>query len=332
MVKKFKLLVLVLIGMASMVQAQQDPQYSQFMYNKLPINSAYTGGRDLLSIRALYRNQWVGLEGSPQTATFSIHGPLKNEDLALGMNIVHDRLGTIHQTLVSVTYAYRIPFENGMKLSFGVNAGFMYHANKLSEATVNDINDIGLQDNVSRIVPDVGAGVYFYHPDWFYVGVSLPNFISSDIISKERAEITPVFGGSNSQRTQHLMVIAGGVIPLGTKALKLRPQAMFKHVVNAEYDAPFSMDLNASFLIYDRVNIGASYRSTYGKNDSPDRLKNPSEVSGMVEFWATKQLLIGYAYDYPLNRISNVTNGSHEIILGFDFDFDKKKIITPRYF
>ncbi|MEZ5007908.1 MAG: type IX secretion system membrane protein PorP/SprF [Chitinophagales bacterium] len=332
MVKKFKLLVLVLIGLTSMVQAQQDPQYSQFMYNKLPINSAYTGGRDVLSIRALYRNQWVGLEGSPQTATFSVHSPLKNEDIALGFNIVHDRLGTINQTVVSGTYAYRIPIKNGMKFSFGVNAGFMYHVNKLSEAAVNDIGDVGLQENVSRIVPDVGAGIYIYHPEWFYIGVSVPNFITSDVISKERSEAAPLVGGSNSQRTQHLMAMAGGVIPLGTKALKLRPQVMFKHVINAEYDAPFSIDLNASFLIYDRVNIGASYRTTFGKRDSPDRLEDPYGVSGMVEFWATKQLLIGYAYDYPLNKISDVTNGSHEIILGFDFDFDKKKIITPRYF
>jgi len=107
MVNKIKYILLVIFGVAMLtqVQAQQDPQYSQFMYNKLPINSAYTGGRDVLSIRALYRNQWVGLEGAPSTATFSIHSPLKNEDLAIGFNIVHDRLGTINQTIVSGTYA-----------------------------------------------------------------------------------------------------------------------------------------------------------------------------------------------------------------------------------
>ncbi len=334
MVKGFKYLVLILLGVATLseVQAQQDPQYSQFMYNKLPINSAYTGGRDVLSIRALYRNQWVGLDGSPQTATLSIHSPLKNEDLAVGFNIVHDRLGTINQTVVSGTYAYRIPLKNGIKFSFGVNAGFMYHVNKISEAAVNDINDVNLQSNVSRILPDIGAGIYIYHPEHFYVGVSVPNFITSDEISKQRAQEAINTGGNVAQRSQHLMAMVGGVIPLGTEVLKLRPQAMFKHVINAEYDAPFSLDLNASFLIYDRVNIGASYRTTFGKTDWPDRLENPYGVSGMVEFWATKQLLIGYAYDYPLNKISDVTNGSHEIILGFDFNFEKNKIITPRYF
>ncbi len=329
MVKKFKILVLALIGLVSAAQAQQDPQYSQFMYNKLPINSAYTGGRDVLSIRALYRNQWVGLEGSPQTATLSIHSPLKNEDLALGLNIVHDKLGTINQTVVSASYAYRIPLKNGMKFSFGVNAGFMYHSNKLSEAD-KVVADAVLDNDVGRIVPDVGAGIYVYHPEWFYMGVSVPNFITSDILSKDR-NVENNFG-SVAQRSQHLMAMAGGVIPLGTKALKFRPQVMFKHVVNAEYDAPFSMDFNASFLIYDRVNLGATYRTTFGQNDNPDKLNNLYGIAGMVEFWATKQLLIGYAYDYPLNKLNDVTNGSHEIILGFDFDFDKKKIITPRYF
>jgi type IX secretion system PorP/SprF family membrane protein len=259
-----------------------------------------------------------------------MHSPLKNEDIALGFNLVHDRLGTINQTMVSATYAYRIPFKNGMKLSFGVNAGFMYHVNKLSEADVNQPVDAALID-VSRIVPDVGAGIYMYH-EYFYVGVSVPNFITSDIISKERSAESSIFGGSPAQRTQHLMAMAGGVIPLGTPSFKLRPQVMFKHVINAEYDSPFSMDFNASFLIVERVNLGATYRTTFGKTDSPDRLTNEYGIIGMAEFWATKQLLIGYAYDYPLNDIAKKTSGSHEIVIGFDFNFDKKKIITPRYF
>ncbi len=219
-----------------------------------------------------------------------------------------------------------------MKFSFGVNAGFMYHVNKITEADINDILDPNLIVNTSRIVPDVGAGLYIYHPEWFYVGVSVPNFITSDVISKERADEAPTVGGNVAQRTQHLMVMAGGVIPFGTESFKFRPQAMFKHVINAEYDAPFSLDLNASFLIYNRVNIGASYRTTFGEGINPDILVNRYGVSGMLEFWATKQLLIGYAYDYPLNKLSDVTNGTHEIVVGFDFNFDKKKIITPRYF
>lgn len=333
MVNRIKYLVLILVGLSCFdAQAQQDPQYSQFMYNKLPINAAYTGGRDMLSIRALYRNQWVGLDGSPQTATFSIHSPLKNEDLAIGFNLINDRLGTINQTIVNMTYAYRIPIKSGIKFSFGVNAGFMYHINKVSEADVNDINDPNLQANVSKIVPDIGAGIYIYHPDHFYIGVSVPNFINNDIISKQRAGESIATGGHVAQRTQHILAMAGGVIPLGTQNLKLRPQAIFKHVINAEYDSPFSLDLNLSFMLYDRVNVGATYRTTFGKTDWPDRLENPYGISGMIEFWATKQLMIGYAYDYPLNKLSDVTNGSHEIVIGFDFNFDKSKIITPRYF
>lgn len=326
-----KLFLVLMLAGVTVTQAQQEPQYSQFMFNKLPLNAGYTGARDVMSIRALYRNQWTGLDGAPQTATLSFHSPLRNEDLALGFNITHDRIGTLHQTQVSATYAYRIPLNNGIKVSMGVNAGFMYHANRLQEATVNDMGD-GALENVSRIVPDIGAGVYIYHPDWFYVGASVPNFIASDLISKERADQAETSGGSVSQRSQHLVAMAGGIVPMGTPALKMRPQVLFKHVVKADYGSPFSMDFNLSFLIIDRVNVGASYRSSFGKNEVPERLKNPAEISGMVEFWATKQLLIGYAYDHPLTDLNTISNGSHEIILGFDFNFEKKKIITPRYF
>lgn len=331
MAKFLRLVAILLLGCAVTVQAQQEPQYSQFMYNKLPLNAAYTGARDAMSIRLLYRNQWVGLDGSPQTGVFSIHSPLKNEDIALGFNVVHDRLGTINQTTVSATYAYRIPFDNGMKISIGVNAGFMYHVNKLNTVDVNQAFDASLV-SVGRIVPDIGGGVYFYHPQHFYVGVSVPNFISSEVISKERGSEATDVDGAPAQRTQHIVAMAGGVIPLGTEALKLRPQVLFKHTIKADYESPYSFDLNASFLIVDRVNVGATYRTSFGKKDSPDRLVNKYGVIGMIEVWATKQLLIGYAYDYPLNKINTVSSGSHEIVLGFDFNFDKKKVITPRYF
>lgn len=311
--------------------AQQEPQYSQFMYNKLPLNAAYTGGRDVLSVRALYRNQWAGLDGAPQTATLSVHSPLRNEDIALGFNLVHDRLGSIHQTWFSMTYAYRIPLDNGMKVSIGMNAGLLYHVNRLAGLDVNDPADEALQD-VRRVAPDIGMGVYVYHPDWFYAGLSVPNVVSSDLISQERAGQAELTDGSFAQRTQHLVVIAGGIFALGTPTVKMRPQVLFKHVVRADYGSPFSMDFNVSWLFAERVNAGLGYRTSFGRRESPERLKNAAEISGMLEIWATRQLLIGYAYDHPLTGLSQVSKGSHEIIIGFDFNFDKKRIITPRYF
>lgn len=313
------------------VQAQQDAQYTQFMYNKLPQNAAYTGSREVLSIRALYRDQWVGNKNggtnkAPQTATFSIHSPLKNDHFALGFFFVNDRLGQEHKNQFDVTYAYRVALGKKFKLSLGINAGiYWYKWNATNEVAIDNADPL-LQQNVSKVLPDVGAGIYIYHPN-FYFGASIPNFIKGDLNNKN--------SNGNAKRTPHFVAMIGGAIPLGKSgAVYLRPQMQYRYlaVSKNQYTIPHTLDFNLSLLIYNRVNIGAQYRTAPGERNNPARLYNGDSFDAMLEVWPIKQLMIGYAYDYTISKLNNYNTGSHEIILGYDFAFQKKKAVTPRYF
>ena len=322
------LTAVLLLVVISQVRGQQDAQYTQFMYNKLPQNAAYTGAREVLSIRALYRDQWSGsknggIAGAPKTASLSLHSPLKNEHFALGFWYVNDRLGLEHKNQFDVTYAYRLNLGKKVKLSLGINAGLLWYKLNANDAILNDPNDPAFASNVSRVLPDVGAGLYIYHPN-FYVGASVPNFIKGDLSGKGNSS-------SSAKRTAHFVFMAGGVIPAG-KVLKIRPQIQYRYLANAESKIPHTFDFNLSLLIYNRVNIGGPYRTSFGTKSNGVKLTNPDSFDFMLEVWPTKQLMIGYAYDYTLTKLSNYNRGSHEIILGYDVGFEKKKVITPRYF
>lgn len=308
------------------VTAQQDPQYTQFMYNKLPQNAGYTGAREVLSIRALYRAQWVGnknggIKGAPSTASFSIHSPLKNDHFALGFYFTNDRLGQEHKNQFDGSFAYRVALGKKVKLSIGVNAGLLWYKYNGANEIANDQTD-PLLYNVSRVLPDVGAGLYLYHPN-FYVGLSVPNFIKGDLDNKN--------GLGDSRRVAHFVGMAGGVIPAG-KVLKIRPQIQYRYVADGVYKMPHTFDFNLSLLIYDRVNIGGQYRTSFGNKNNGVKLQNPDSFDALIEVWPTKQLMIGYAYDYTLSKLGDYNRGSHEVIIGYDFGFEKKKVITPRYF
>lgn len=324
-----QLLLVFFVLLIGKSYGQQDPQYTQFMYNKLPINAGYTGSREVLSIRALYRAQWVGnkgggIPGAPQTATLSIHSPLKNDHFALGFYYVNDRLGVTHTNQFDATFAYRVALGKKVKLSLGINAGlWWYKANLASSITTDGTGlDPALQ-NVNRILPDVGAGLYIYHPN-FYVGFSVPNFIKGDLSNKNQS-------GSSAKRTAHMNAMVGGVIPAG-RVLKIRPQILYRYLASGEYKIPHTFDFNLSLLIYDRVNIGGQYRTSFGNKNNGVKLTNPDSFDAMIEVWPVKQLLIGYSYDYILTKLGNYNRGSHEVIIGYDFGFEKKKVITPRYF
>lgn len=310
----------------SSLKAQQDPQYTQFMYNKLPQNAGYTGAREVLSVRALYRNQWAGNKGggiyrAPQTTSFTIHSPLKNDHFALGFFYTNDRLGQEHKNQFDVSFAYRVALGKKVKLSIGINAGaYWYKYNASNEVAENPGDPVLV--NVSRVLPDVGAGLYIYHPN-FYIGASVPNFVKGDLNSKNSV--------GDARRVAHFVGMAGGVIPAG-KVLKIRPQIQYRYIADGVYKMPHTFDFNLSLLIYNRVNIGGQYRTSFGNKNNGVKLQNPDSFDAMIEVWATKQLMIGYAYDYTLSKLGNFNNGSHEIILGYDFGFEKKKVITPRYF
>lgn len=327
---KLKLLFCFVIFAATIhhADAQQEPQYTQFMYNKLPLNAGYTGARGCLSMRALYRYQWVKIDGAPQTTSFSIHSPFKKDNNALGFYFVNDRLGVTNQNWFDVSYAYRVPLGKKIRLSIGVNAGLLWYKSDLASLARNDLTDIAYNENVNRILPDVGAGLYLYHPMW-YVGVSVPNFIKGSLYNKSQASLIPK--DMSAHRSQHFFAMAGGVIPV-TKGFKIRPQFLGKYVFAKGQKVPFEADFNLSLLIVDRVNIGATYRTTFGKAKNYEQLNNPESITANLEVWPTKQFMIGFGYDYTLSKLNNYNKGSYEVILGYDFAFKNKKFDTPRFF
>lgn len=313
--------IIILLCNVTILFAQQDAHYTQFMYSKLPQNAAYTGSKEGLSIRALYRDQWSAkkensIEGAPKTTVFSIHSPMKKESFALGFYFVNDRIGLEHKNQFDVTYAYRIDLGKKIKLSIGVNAGLLwYKLNATGAILINPI-DNKYTENVSRILPDIGAGLYLYHPN-FYIGASVPNFIKGNLANKND-EV------SGAKRTAHFVAMAGGLIPAG-KHLKIRPQIQYIYLASVTQKIPHSLDFNLSLLIYDRVNIGAQYHTSVKNQNEAMKLSNPDSFDMMVEFWPTKQLMLGYAYNYTLSKLAASTSGTHEVIIGYDIASKKKK-------
>lgn len=314
-------ITLLLTVCSLLAMAQQDAQYTQFMYTKLPQNAAYTGSREALSIRALYRDQWTAkkgnvIEGAPKTTSFSIHSPLKKESFALGFFYVNDRIGLEQKNQFDATYAYRISLGKKIKLSIGINAGLLWYKLNSTDAVLVNPNDNKYLDNVSRVLPDVGAGIYLYHPN-FYFGASVPNFIKGNLSNKGDSE-------SKAKRTAHLVVMAGGMIPAG-KHLKIRPQIQYCYLASVVQKVPHTVDLNLSLLIYERFNVGVQYHTTFGNKNNGVKLTNPDSIDFMMEAWLTKQLMIGYSYDYTLSKLSSINSGTHEIILGYDLTPKAKK-------
>ncbi|MBK9330354.1 MAG: type IX secretion system membrane protein PorP/SprF [Sphingobacteriales bacterium] len=230
-----------------------------------------------------------------------MHSPLKNEHFALGFWFVNDRLGLEHKNQFNATYAYRVGLGKKVKLSIGINAGIMwYKYNGAGEVTAE--NEPSPAPNVSKVLPDVGVGLYIYHPN-FYIGASVPNFIKGDL--EARGSTT-----RSSKRTAHFVAMVGGVIPAG-KVLKIRPQIQYRYLASAGSvnKIPHTMDFNLSLLIYNRVNIGGQYRTSFGNKNNGVKLENADSFDVMLEVWPTKQLMIGYSYDYTLTKLGNYNNG-----------------------
>ena len=319
--KQITTTIFLIVCTLSVAMAQQDAQYTQFMFNKLPQNAAYTGSREGLSVRALYRDQWSAkkgnaIEGAPKTTTFSIHSPLKKQAFALGFFFVNDRIGLEQKNQFDATYAYRLSLGKKVKLSLGINAGLLWYKLNSSEAVLVNPDDNKYRKNVSRMLADVGAGLYIYHPN-FYFGASVPNFIKGKLSNKGDDE-------SKATRTAHIVIMAGGLIPIG-KHFKIRPQVQYCYLASVTQKVPHTFDFNVSLLIYDKVNIGGQYHTTFGNKNNEIKLTNPDSFDFMLEVWPTKQFMIGYSYDYTLSKLSSLNSGSHEVIIGYDLTPKKKK-------
>ena len=304
--KKLKLLFFTVL-IAQQISAQQDPQYTQYMYNMNIINPAYAGISEGLSVGALYRSQWVGLDGGPETFTFNIHSPV-GKQLALGLSVISDKIGPVEETNAYVDVSYTIPLGMETRLAFGVKGGFTFHDIAIAESqiTLVDLSDPFFANAINETTPNIGAGVYFYKPNKYYISISVPNILNGVHLDANGTKI-----GSESE---HLFTAAGYVFDL-SENFKLKPHALLKYA----FDAPISYDLNANLFMYDLVEFGVGYRL----DDS---------FSAMINFQVTKDLRIGYAYDAINSGLDIVTNSSHEVFINYDFNFSSKISRSPRYF
>ena len=298
--------------------AQQDPHFTMYMFNKQVLNPAYVGSKEVTTINALYRNQWVGWgEGKPQTINAGIHSPIDGKTdfkkVALGLFAYNDNIGVSNTLGIYGQYAYRMPLSENVILSLGIQAGVANYRNNLTELNPIDGGDNVLATDIqSSWLPNVGLGAYLYS-DKFYVGLSVPRLVQNQLDKDD----VPTTGDMVARQYRHYFGMAGYVFPVSDN-VKLKPNIMVKHVGSDELGTPFDADFNMTAYFYDRVAIGASYRLA-------------DAVSGILELQITKSLRAGYAYDYTLSEIGNFNSGSHEIMIGYDFGEKLKAFTTPRF-
>lgn len=303
--KKLSLIVLVVsLLCVDFASAQQDPQYTQYMYNMNVVNPAYAGNKEVLSITALYRKQWSGFDGAPETITFSAHSPISDK-IGLGLSAIKDELGPVSETNVYADFSYTLQVSESLKLALGLKAGATFHDVGLIDLELQDPNDPFFSQDINNTYPNVGAGAFFYG-DKFYIGLSVPNFLNSVHLDEN--------GIKYGSETNHYFATAGYVFDV-SENMKLKPSVMVK----SAFDAPLSIDGNLNALFYEKFEIGASYRL----DDS---------FSGLVGFQVTPNIRIGYAYDRVVSDINVVSDASHEVILTFDLGFAKRALRSPRYF
>ncbi len=311
MMKKILILILFFVLFNSLSYAQQDAQYTQYMYNTISVNPGYAGSRDVLSLTGLYRTQWVGLEGSPKTMTFSGHTPLKNEKLGLGVSIVRDEIWIQDETYIDIDFSYTINTSANGQLAFGLKAGA--HLLNIDFRKTNPENstddDFDLSNNVdNKFSPNVGFGVY-YHTEKFYLGYSAPTLLRTKYYEDDVNSVSYLA----KDKVNHYL-IAGYVFDLNAD-LKFKPAILFKAVKGA----PLQADLSGNLLLNEKLTLGLAYRWD-------------AALSGLVGFQLSEGLMIGYAYDWETTELNNYNSGSHEIFLRFELKSSKDGIISPRFF
>jgi len=304
--KQFKYVVVVaFLAISFSSLAQQDPQFTHYMYNTIAVNPGYTGSRGHLSVLGLHRSQWVGLEGAPSTQSFSIHSPF-GENVGLGLSVVNDELGPSSEFFVDGNFSYTLRFNKNRRLSFGIKGGVRNLNVDFSKGITETPGDVLFENNIdNRLLPTVGAGVY-YHTDKWYLGLSVPNFITSE----QYQEVSQAVA---IERINYFL-IAGYVFDINDN-LKFKPSGFVKAVSGA----PIIFDVSANFLILNKFTAGVAYRW----DDS---------VSGLVGFQLSDQLNIGYSYDYTTTDLNRFNDGTHEIFLRWDFISQEKKLKSPRFF
>lgn len=305
--------ILALVIVVNTSFAQQDPLYTQYMFNTQTVNPAYAGTWESVGFMALARQQWVGFEGAPQTYTFSLQAPLENEKIALGLNVVSDKIGKENRFSLFADYSYMLKVSQKTNLRFGLKGGFTNYSNNLqsyilSSTVTDDPMFYGEVDQ--KFMPNFGFGAFLYNKR-SYIGLSVPKIIQNEFENNYN-------NYSVQAELQHYFLIAGTVFDLGEN-LKFKPTMLTKASFSKVSSAPFQVDLSANFLIKEKFWLGAMYRT--------------GDAYGFIAQWIIdRKLRIGYAVDFSTTKLQNYNNGSHEIMISYELKFLKEAFVSPRYF
>jgi len=307
-----KLILLLVLLISASGYSQQDPQYTQYIYNPLVINPAYAGNRGVTSIVLLHRSQWVGLDGAPRTQNLSVHSPIGLGKVGVGFSLVNDVLGPARETYFNADFSYTLETSAEGKFSFGLKGSLNLLDVDFSRTNPFNQNDPFLNSIDNKLSPNVGVGIY-YHDSKFYAGLSAPQLLQTDHFDRSGSQGAETFV---AEENIHYYGLAGYVFDLN-RNVKFKPSTLIKMVAGA----PLSVDVNANFLMYDKLTLGASYRWS-------------AALSGLVGFQVNDGLLIGFAYDRETTDLGNATynNGTYELFLRFELFKEYNRMLTPRFF
>ena len=282
---------------------QQDPQFTQYFDNALFVNSAYAGSSGMLTATSIHREQWVGFDGRPSSTTISLHSPLSYESVGLGLTAVRDAIGPLNQTMFYGDFSYSLKLGEGSKLAFGVKAGLNIISSNTSDLVTTVSGDPNLIQNVqNKINPNFGTGIYYHTPN-FFVGAATPKLLEQSIDGTE-----------TNKEKRHYFLIGGGIFRVNNE-WKIRPTGQVKITANA----PISIDLSATGIYMDQVFFGTMYRLN-------------AAFGAFAQYQINPQFRIGLASDFSTTAIRNYNYGTYEVLLSYDFAFNRKGIRSPRYF
>ena len=301
---KFTFLGLLFL-LVNSIFAQQEAQYSQYMYNTISVNPAYAGSRNVLSVLALHRSQWVGFEGAPTTNTFSINTPIPETNLGIGISAISDRIGPTEQTTVSGDISYTIRLSEKTDLSFGVKGTASFFSFDQYKVTPFQANDPKWKSLSSNMSPNFGVGMYL-HSNKYYLGLSIPNLLESNFYNDNDIAI-------NSQSRNYYLI--GGYVIDVSNLIKFKPAIVSKIVTGA----PIQIDLSGNTMFMNKFVLGVAYRWD-------------AALSGLAGFQVNDALFVGYSYDFDTTDLSRYNFGSNEIFIRYEFIYKKDKFFSPRFF
>lgn len=300
-----KVLTVIFILSMYLGIAQQDAQYTQYMYNTITINPAYAGSRGAVSIFGLHRTQWIGLDGAPKTNALSINSPINNSNLGIGLSFINDKIGPTVENQISADVSYTIPMPNDYKLSFGIKGTANLFNLDISKLNPENQLDPTLQDLNNNFTPNLGAGIY-YHSNKLYFGFSIPNFFETTRYADNTQSV--------SRERMNYYFIGGYVFDINP-ILKFKPAFLTKAVEGA----PLQLDLSGNFLINDKFVLGGAWRWD-------------AAWSAMAGFQVNQQLYIGYGFDQETTNLARFNSGSHEIFIRYELFKKVERIVSPRFF